>query len=350
MKAFHPDGARSENYSRFLLWLFVCIAALAGCRSATTEEKQVPDNALTAIAAPAFNEDSAFVFIKQQVEFGPRVPNTEAHIQCGDFLSGKLKSWGWEVVEQHFTPTTFDGKKLRARNIIGIFNPDARRRILLAAHWDSRPYADEDPIHKTQPVPAANDGASGVGVLLELARVITNDPGKLNIGIDIIFFDAEDWGDSRSADPSDEYMGGFCLGSRYWSENKHISDYSAYYGILLDMVGAKNARFPKEGFSMEYAGDVVNKVWATARSLGYGNYFVDDSGPGLRVGIDDHVAVNKIARIPMIDIIHLEPTTGAFFDHWHTVDDTIENIDPATLKAVGQTVLQVLYEESSAVL
>lgn len=299
----------------------------------------------TAVSVPLFNSDSAYYYIEQQLGFGARVPNTKAHVACGDYLAAKLRSMGWQVTEQHFTPTTFDGKKLNARNIIGSYNPEAKRRILLASHWDSRPFSDEDPIHKTQPVMAANDGASGVGVLLEMARGIAlADTLKLNIGVDIIFFDAEDWGNSKSADPGDEYMGGFCLGSRYWAANKHVANYSAYYGILLDMVGARNARFPKEGFSMEYAGDIVNKVWSTGRALGYGAFFVDDTG--LRVGVDDHVAVNKIAKIPMIDIIHLDPSTGSFFEHWHTTHDTMENIDPATLKAVGVTLLHVLYREN----
>lgn len=338
---------KTKNLSRLLPGLLVCLLLLNSCRTQNSEQEQAQTPAVET-AIPAFNADSAYSFIGKQVGFGPRVPNTKAHVECGDYLVGKMESFGWKVTEQLFTPTTFDGKKLNARNIIATYNPDARRRILLAAHWDSRPYADEDPVHKTRPVPAANDGASGVGVLMELARVISIDPGKPGIGIDIIFFDAEDWGNSGSARPGDDYMGGFCLGSQYWAANRHVAGYSAYYGILLDMVGAKNAKFPKEGFSMEYAGDIVNKVWATARSLGYGAYFTDDTG--LRVGVDDHVAVNKIARIPMIDIIHLEPSTGAFFDHWHTTGDTMDHIDPQTLKAVGQTLLHVLYLEHISML
>ncbi len=327
-----------------LLWVYTFLLLLYGCRTKNSEQKVEQTTPGVTVSVPGFNADSAYSFIEHQVGFGPRVPNTRPHVACGDYLVKKLESFGWKVVEQSFTPTTFDGKKLNARNIIGIFNPEAKRRILLASHWDSRPFADEDPHHKEKAVPAANDGASGVGVLLELARTLRADSGRLGIGVDIIFFDAEDWGNSGSSSPDDEYMGGFCLGSQHWARNKHIANYSAYYGILLDMVGARNAKFPKEGISMEYAGDIVNKVWATGKALGYGAYFVDNTG--LRVGVDDHVAVNKIARIPMIDIIHLDPSTGSFFDHWHTTGDTMENIDPETLKAVGQTLLHVLYQES----
>ncbi len=320
------------------------VALMAGCGSERSGEK-TQETAARSVQSPVFNADSAYAFIAKQVDFGPRVPNTRAHVQCGDYLVAKLRSYDWQVTEQPFQAVTYDGVRLNARNLIGSYNPAAKKRILLAAHWDSRPFADEDPEHAAQPVPAANDGASGVGVLLELARVIRADSGKLNLGVDIIFFDAEDWGNSKVA--TDEY-GGFCLGSQYWAGNRHVQNYAAYYGILLDMVGAKNATFPKEGLSMTYAGDVVNKVWDTAARLGYNNYFINKLGSS--VGIDDHVPVNKIARIPMIDIIHLNPESHGFFEHWHTVNDTMEHIDPKTLKAVGQTVLQVLYEEGMPVL
>lgn len=314
------------------------------CTSQHSEKDEADTKTKVDLIVPNFQPDSAYSYVEQQVKFGPRVPNSAAHRKCGDYLVNKMKSFGWEVIEQPFVATTYDGIKLNGRNIISTYNPDARPRILLAAHWDSRPYADEDPDHITQAVLGANDGASGVGVLMEIARAITADSGRLNIGVDIIFFDAEDWGNSRSSEPGDEYLGGFCLGSRHWATHKHIPNYSAYYGILLDMVGAKNAKFPKETLSMQFASEIVDKVWRTGQSLGYGNYFINKTGLG--VGVDDHVAVNKIAHIPMIDIIHLEPESGTFFEHWHTTNDTMEHIDPATLKAVGQTVLQVLYEEA----
>ena len=332
------------NHSRLLLWASASLVLLYSCQNRNADHADQKQPVVEAIKVPLFNADSAYSFIERQVDFGPRVPNTLPHKACGDYLAKKLESFGWKVIEQPFTPTTFDGKKLNARNIIGVFNAEAKRRILLASHWDSRPFADQDPLHKEKPVPAANDGASGVGVLLELARVLKADTGSLNLGVDIIFFDAEDWGSSGGGNPNDEYMGGFCLGSQYWANNKHVTNYSAYYGILLDMVGAQNAKFPKEGISMEYAGDIVNKVWAAGKALGYGAYFVDNTG--LSVGVDDHVAVNKIARIPMIDIIHLEPATGSFFEHWHTTSDNMDHIDPKTLEAVGRTLLHVLYQES----
>lgn len=305
----------------------------------------------TTVSAPAFNADSAYVYVERQVKFGPRVPNTPAHVQTGNYLAAKLRQLGCEVTEQSFVANTWDGKKLNARNIIGSINPKATKRILLASHWDSRPYADHDSdkADQTKPVTAANDGASGVGVLLELARTIQQSGQKPTVGVDFIFFDAEDWGNGDKASNDFEkesgnqydYIG-FCLGSRYWAKNLHKPGYSAYYGILLDMVGAKGATFAKEGLSMQFAPTVVNNVWQTASRAGFSQYFIDTPGGQIT---DDHLAPNTIAKIPMIDIIHTNVSTGSFFPGWHTAEDDMSTIDRSTLKAVGQTLLQVIYNE-----
>jgi len=325
--------------------LFYCGLAgmlwLAGCKSKTTSE-QTTEQSQKLIKSPEFNADSAFQFVKKQVEFGARVPNTAAHKACGDYLFATLKNFGLQVTEQQFTPTTYDGKKLNARNIIASFNPEATKRILLTSHWDSRPFSDQDSVMKNKPVLAANDGASGVAVLLEVARVLARSGNKLNLGVDIILFDAEDWGNSEKA--TDKF-GGFCLGSQYWASNKHVANYTAYFGILLDMVGAKGATFPKEGYSVSMADGVVRNVWGIASQLGYSHFFIDKAGPSIT---DDHIPVNETAKIPMIDIIHIKQNDPGhtFFDQWHTAHDDLKNIDPETLKAVGQTLIQVLYQES----
>ncbi|TDB68921.1 M28 family peptidase [Arundinibacter roseus] len=296
--------------------------------------------------APNFNADSAYAFVARQVAFGPRVPNSAAHVQTGNYLVETLKKYGFTVTEQPFTATTYDGKKLNARNIIGSYNPQASKRIMLASHWDSRPFADADSTQKNSPVPGANDGASGVGVLLEIARVLSQDSTKLSLGVDLVFFDAEDWGNSAVA--TDAYAG-FCLGSQYWAANRHIPNYTAYFGVLLDMVGAKGATFPKEGYSTKNANEVVRNVWTTASQLGYSTYFIDQQGPSIT---DDHVPVNEIAKFPMIDIIHMQVNnlSQTFFKEWHTTEDDMDTIDPATLKAVGQTLIQVLYNEAQPVI
>ncbi|RIV27793.1 peptidase [Fibrisoma montanum] len=325
--------------------------AVAGCKTKQTENTNQTEQQMPQVSAPSFNADSAYTFIEQQLAFGPRVPNTPAHQRGGDYLVARLKEFGCDVTVQNFTATTWDGKKLNARNIIGSINPQAQKRILLASHWDSRPVADQDSTaaDKTKPVPAANDGASGVGVLLELARTIQQAQQKPGVGVDIVFFDAEDWGNSEKASSdfeqptgnSIDYIG-FCLGSRYWAKNPHKPNYTAYYGILLDMVGAKGATFAKEAYSMQYAPSVMNSVWQTASRSGYSQYFVDAQGTAV---LDDHIAPNTIAKIPMIDIIHTNLNSGGFFQDWHTTEDTMENIDRSTLKAVGQTLLQTVYNE-----
>lgn len=186
---------------------------------------------------------------------------------------------------------------------------------------------------------AANDGASGVGVLLEMARLIhKNEP---TIGVDIVFLDSEDYGQS-------EAVGGqanedsWCLGTQYWAANPHVQGYRARYGILLDMVGGKQATFYREQASEYYAGSVVNTVWSQAKSLGFGQYFVDEKGGAIT---DDHIYVNKIIGIPCIDIIQYDPNTGGFAKYWHTVNDTMENVDKNTLFAVGTTLMHVIYNE-----
>lgn len=292
--------------------------------------------------SPAFNADSAYLFVREQVDFGARVPNSAAHIECGNYLSKKLKEFGAEVIEQKMRLKTYDGIMLNARNIIGVYNSTHKKRILLFAHWDSRPFADQekDKTKRTQPILGANDGASGVGVLLEIARQISISP--LDIGVDIIFFDAEDWGQpiyERKPIPGNWY----CLGSQHWAEHPHTPNYGAEFGILLDMVGASNASFYKEGYSVEYASEVVEKVWSIASRLGYDDFFKNRNGGYIT---DDHVAVNQFNRAPSINIIDTsDDTSHGFGNYWHTLSDNMDIIDKNTLKAVGQTVLEVLFTE-----
>ncbi|MGD9770498.1 MAG: M28 family peptidase [Parabacteroides sp.] len=288
---------------------------------------------------PAFDADSAWVFVENQVKFGPRVPNSEAHVACGNYLTSELKRFGAQVYEQEATLTAYNGTQLKAKNIIGSYNPENSKRVLLFAHWDSRPYADhdKDPANHKKPIDGADDGASGVGVLLEMARQFSiKSPA---IGIDIIFFDAEDYGTPEFVKEYKENT--WCLGAQFWAKNPHVKGYKADFGILLDMVGAKNASFFKEATSMRYAPQVVEEVWSTARDLGYGKFFINAEGGAIT---DDHQYVILGRNIPCIDIIYTDPESdNGFGPHWHTQNDTMDNIDRETLKAVGQTVLQVVY-------
>lgn len=313
---------------------------LMGCDNNTQNVSNTKNNPPeTVVNVPLFNEDSALVFIKNQVDFGPRVPSTEAHEKCANYIINKLKSHGLQVQVQEGMVKTFDNKTHKIKNIIASVNPDRQSRIFISAHWDTRPFADQDSKNKDMPIDGANDGASGVGVLLELARQFSIV--KPTAGIDLIFFDIEDYGqpqDTKFPEMEDSY----CLGSQYWANHKDPS-YSAKYGVNLDMIGGTNARFTKEGTSMYYAPGILEKVWKTANDIGYGNYFVNDKTAPIT---DDHSYVNEIAKIPTIDIIDNDPTTKSnFYKHWHTHQDSFENIDKKSIKAVGQTLMQLLYHE-----
>lgn len=307
------------------------ILPLIACNNVT----QNPKTEEKAIIVPAFSSDSAYLFTKEQVDFGPRVPNTKAHDDCAAYLSMQLKRFGADVIEQKANLMAFDRTVLKSVNIIGSYNPKAKIRVLLFAHWDSRPWADNDPNpqNHSKPVMGANDGASGVGVLLEMARLMgKNAP---TVGVDIIFFDAEDYGSSASEES-------WALGTQYWAKNPHVPGYTARYGILLDMVGAPDALFYREQGSDQYAGSVVTKVWSQAKSLGFEQYFKDEKGGAVT---DDHIYVNKIIGIPSINIIHFDPNTGGFGAYWHTINDTMKNVDKNTLNAVGTTLMHVVYNE-----
>lgn len=321
-----------------ILYLLLIAVFMSSC-----QQKPAPAPASAPLAAvlPDFSADSAYIFIEQQVAFGPRIPNTSGHKKCASYLVDKLKQTGATVLEQPFQATAFDGTLLNGVNIIGSFNPGAPRRILLFAHWDTRPWSDHDPVeaNRNQPVTGANDGASGVGVLLEVARQIGLKAPS--VGVDILFFDAEDYGAPESWQGNNPHT--WCLGSQYWSANPHQPGYKASYGILLDMVGAPGATFYREQISEYYAMDIVNKLWSAAHQLGHQRYFINQPGGSIT---DDHLYVNRLAGIPSANIIHYDPHSEKGFGHyWHTVNDTMENIDRSTLHAVGTTLLWVIYNE-----
>lgn len=329
---------------RTICWGILSTTLLTGttaCGNRTSSRSQDTDTIAMA-PAPEFNADSAYAFTAAQCAFGPRVPNTEAHKLCGNYIAEKFRSYDALVTDQYADLTAFDGTVLKARNIIASYNPDAEARLLICGHWDSRPWADNDPDSANwhKPVLAANDAASDVAVMLEMARLIAQNP--LKIGIDFICFDAEDYGAPQWINSSEE--NDWCLGSQYWAENPHKFGYKARFGILMDMVGGQGSTFSKELFSKEYAAQVVDIVWNTATQIGYGNYFLNRDGGYIT---DDHLPVNRIAKIPCIDIIpYFSDGPSGFGPTWHTVNDDMEHIDKNVLKAVGQTVLQVIYNEN----
>jgi len=302
------------------------------------------------IDIPEFSADSAYQYVARQVSFGPRVPGSEAQIACSDWLIHKLELYfkASNTIRQKAQVKLFNGDIVPAINVIGIYNPEARKRILLCAHWDSRMVADHDTENRDQPIDGANDGGSGVAVLIEIARLLKIKPLQ-NLGVDIVLFDVEDQGKPDNMGYKSErndYLT-WCLGSQYWASHRHRPEFHYQYGILLDMVGADKATFYKEGGSMDYAPRVVNLVWKEAHASGYANYF--PASIGQRV-TDDHVFVNQILDIPIIDIIHLNKETRTFAPTWHTHADKLDAISKATLKAVGQTLINVLYKENAGLI
>lgn len=284
---------------------------------------------------PEFLADSAYSFIEQQVESGPRTPNSVAHKMTEEFIRKKLQVYAGDrnVFVQNFNEVVY-GDTLNLSNIIASFGTQHKDRIVLAAHWDSRPRSENDPENPELPVPGADDGGSGVGVLLELARVFSENP--LPVGVDIVLFDGEDYGKTSDL----EY---YFLGSREWGNNPPVPGYSPRFGILLDMVGGKKANFPKEGYSMNYAPSLVNEIWEIARQKGYGQMFSEKQGGPVS---DDHVVVQRLTGIPMINIIHYttdESGKVVFPEYWHTQNDNMDIISMETLNAVGEVLLELIY-------
>lgn len=291
---------------------------------------------------PDFNADSAYIYLQEQCDFGPRTMNSVAHDKCEKWIIQKFEQYGCKVTTQKATLNGYDGTPLRSTNIMASYNPEATTRIMFCAHWDCRPWADNDPDSTNwhKPIVAANDAASGVGVMIELARILKSS--GLELGVDFICFDAEDYGTPQwfeGEDPGDTWA----LGAQYFASNLP-EGYAPRYGILLDMVGGVGAKFYREGMSMQYAPAIIKKVWNAARQVGYGSYFPKADGGMIT---DDHIPVNQTANIPCIDVIPYYPdcAQSSFGPTWHTIADNMDNIDKNTLKAVGQTMVQVLFTE-----
>ena len=331
--------------------LYIIAALLATACGAGSGTKQAqpaaPAAAAQAHERPAFDADTALALAARQLEFGPRVPGTAAHEACRAWMTDQLRAYGATVREVTATVQAYDGTRLEATNVMASYMPEARDRVLLVAHWDSRHVADEDPRpeRRTEGVPAANDGASGVAVLMELARVAGRSlsdsaAARPRMGIDILLVDAEDYG------APDTWQGphrdtDWALGTQAWARQARAEGYTANYGILLDMVGAPDATFYREYFSDRLAPQVVNLVWSTAQQLGYGDLFINQEGPAIT---DDHVFVNRLARIPTIDIIDTRQHEGrAFYPHWHTTDDTLDKLSAETLGRVGRVLVALLW-------
>lgn len=327
------------------------LAVLKTKDSQTSDEDTEMTETVAKPVGPAFNPDSAFAFTAKQCDFGPRVMNSEAHDRCGAWIVSKFKAYGCTVEEQKADLKGYDGTMLHSTNIIARFRPEAKRRVMLCAHWDARPWADNDPdsTNHRKPVMAANDGASGVAVMIEVARQLSlmekeQDGAKrlpADIGIDFVCFDAEDWGLPQWETNMEEVGDTWALGALHFSTNLPAG-FSPEFAVLLDMVGGEGAQFYREGMSVQYAPDVVNRVWNAAREAGFGSYFPNDVGGMVT---DDHIPLNEKAGIPTADVIPYYPDCqqSSFGPTWHTIHDTMDHIDKGVLQAVGQTMIQMLW-------
>ena len=331
---------RKRFYTGFLLLLVMVSCSCKRSATGYATSSGVPSSTAASRETPQFSADSAYQYVASQCDFGPRVPGTDAQKACAKWLQNELLRHGATVKLQEGEMTAYNGTKLPVINIMGSFNPDAKMRVLLISHWDSRPFADNDPdpAKRKQPVMGANDGASGVGILLELARLCNE---KLpQVGIDIFLTDAEDYGapDDWKGTHDEKW---WALGTQMWCKQAAKEGYRAQYGILLDMVGSANATFYREYYSERYAGSFVNEIWQNAARLGYGDLFINQGGGGVT---DDHVFVNRMLQIPCVDIIDTRTDTdGTFCPEWHTTHDTIDNISRETLGKVGRVLVSLLW-------
>ena len=289
---------------------------------------------------PAFDADRAYADVVRQVAFGPRVPGTPAHDAARRWLVARLDSLAPRVVEMPVAfPDPGDSSRVfRGTNIVASFAPEAPRRVMFSAHWDSRPTADQDadPAKRSQPVDGANDGASGVAVLLEMARLLRDHPLPDGTGIDLILFDLEDLGEEPDHELEergivDTTAVPFAIGSREFVRTNPA--YRPAWGLLLDMVGDPGLLIPKEGYSIRYARPVVDRIWDAARRVG-ADAFADNLGPAIE---DDHVAF-LAQGIPVVDLIHVP-----FPNTWHTTQDTPENVSPASLGELGRVLAELLW-------
>jgi len=329
---------------QLLAFAFLAVVLFSTCDDDSKPPAAIdtPPENVTQVKIPIFDREAAYDNIAKQLSFGPRVPNTPEHTACKDWMVEKMKSLGAKVTEQDFTAKAYTGEDLKGTNIIAQYNVDNPRRILLCAHWDTRFIADNDPVeaNRDKPVMGADDGGSGVGVLMEIARNLQQTP--IELGVDIVFFDLEDQGESGVRGRENTWG----LGSQHWSRNLNYSNNNKpKYGILLDMVGARNAVFTKEQLSMQVAPTLMNEIWKIGKGMGYKTYFSNEKTPPVT---DDHYFVNNIARIPTIDIINKpQGAKGGFTKCWHTLCDDMSSIDKRTLRAVGQTVMASVYRENN---
>lgn len=314
--------ARPTRHPSRLSRLVLFGAALSAC-SAGSDAKPVA----VATRASEFNADSAMSYVRQQLAFGPRVPGSPGWQKTGDWIVGRLRATADVVTEQKWTHTLATRQPLPMRNILARFKPDAAQRVLYVTHWDTRPTADSDPnpANHDKPIPGANDGASGVALLLAVADALKKVPPA--VGVDLLFVDGEDYGTFGPPDVD------VLIGSTYFAAHLPSLGYKPEFGVLWDMIGDADLNIPQEMYSVQRQPSVVQRVWSTAKDLGYANYFLANvrSYPIT----DDHTPLLQ-AGLPVIDVIDID------YDAHHTMGDTIDRISRHSLQVVGDVAMALL--------
>jgi Zn-dependent M28 family amino/carboxypeptidase len=308
----------------------LALAAVTAC-GATNDRP-----AAAARASNEFNADSAMSYIKQQLAFGPRVPGTEPARKTGDWIVAHLHRTADTVLEQRWTHTLANGKPLPMRNIFARFKPNAKERILYITHWDTRPVADmeSDPVKAGMPIPGANDGASGVALLLAVSDALKKAPP--GVGVDLLFVDGEDWG---TFTPDVDVL----IGATYFAQHLPSADYRPLFGVLWDMIGDADLNIYQEVNSAQAAPEVVQKVWGLAKDMGYEKYFIPEAKEPIT---DDHVPLIK-AGLRVIDVIDIDygprDASGVVTTSYHhTLDDTIDKVSAKSMKIVGDVAVALL--------
>jgi glutaminyl-peptide cyclotransferase len=318
---------------RAFLTLVPLLASVAGfsasCGGADASSRDGADGAASGgtTGSTGFDGAVAKANVARQVAFGPRVPGTPPHKAMGEWLVTEMRQRADTVLVQEWVHTTADGQKLPMRNVLARFRPQDTRRVLYIAHWDTRPRSDKatDPARRVLPVPGANDGGSGVAILFGVADVLKRTPP--GVGVDLLFVDGEDFGDF---DTRTDVL----IGSTYFAANLPDAHYRPMLGVLFDMVGDENPVFEQEGYSMQGAPEVLQRVWSTAQRLGHAAVFTNRQGIAIT---DDHLPlIDKGLRV--IDVIDLD------YPWHHTPDDTPDKVSQRTLQIVGDVAVTVVRE------
>ena len=294
----------------------------------------------------AFSGDASLAYVKTQLDFGPRVPGTPAHRRTGDWIVAQMKQRSDTVIVQSWSHVTAKGDTLPLRNILARINPSATQRVLYLTHWDTRPLANEDMNlgNKGLPIPGANDGASGVALLMGIADALKKT--KPLYGVDLLFVDGEDYGsfDGYNADSALTKPSDVLIGSTYFALHLPSPDYRPIFGLLFDMIGDKDLQIFQESNSVNAAPEVVSRVWSTADELGYGKYFINTVKEGIT---DDHVPLLK-RGLRVIDVIDIDyctegiDCTGTPRNLHHTMQDTFDKVSARSLQAVGDVAVALV--------